>query len=278
MSRHGSLVTLLVALLVAVTGCGPSNRDLAQEQNQATPRRVAAILIPDLEGGPERTGRPHEEPQPPPPNAFLSGDPKQKLVALTFDDGPDDNFTPKVLDVLKRHNVKATFFLVGQRAQVLPDLVKRMAREGHEVGNHTWSHLKMSDATPAAIRDQIRRTDQALRRLSGQRITLFRPPYGELDPKIMQEADNLKLKTVLWNVDSLDWKQDVNTEGVVRNVLGNARPGMIVLHHSAGGKGEDLTNTVEALPQIIQTLRSQGYRFVTVSELLATGNVVPGRF
>lgn len=231
---------------------------------------------PDLAGGPEDGTRPHYDPERPPAGAYLRGDRRYRLVALTFDDGPDSVYTPRVLDALKRYGAKATFYLVGKRAAARPDLVARMIAEGHEIGNHSWDHAQLTKLSPARVHAELADTHKLLRRLSGKPVRTFRPPYGALNAVVMKEARALGYKTVLWNVDSLDWKATVTRDDVLENVLPRVKPGAIILQHSAGGKGEDLTNTVEALPLMIKTLRGQGYRLVTISEMLATGHVVPG--
>lgn len=239
---------------------------------------AAADPTPELEGGPEDGGRPHEDPAQPPAGVYLRGDRRYPLVALTFDDGPDRTFTPRVLDVLRRERAPATFFLVGTRAEKNPDVVRRIVREGHEVGNHSYSHANLARLAPQQIDRQLRRADRVLTGLTGRKVRVFRPPYGEVTPAVTRVAGALGYRTVLWNVDSLDWKRTTTAQDVVNNVVPRVRRGSIILHHSAGGKGEDLTNTVQALPQIIRTLRARGYRLVTVSELLATGRPVPGQW
>lgn len=234
--------------------------------------------VPDLEGGPEDGQRPHFDPPKPPPGAYLRGDRRHRLVALTFDDGPDSLYTPQVLNVLKKNGAKATFYLVGKRAAARPDLVKRIVAEGHEIGNHTWNHPSLTKISPARMHKELADTHQLLRRVSGKPVRTFRPPYGALNPAVLKQAGALGYKTVLWNVDSLDWKKGKTRDDVVHNVTPSVRNGSIILQHSAGGKGEDLSNTVQALPLIIKTLRGQGYRLVTVSEMLATGKVVAGQW
>lgn len=279
-------LALLLASLTLVGGCLPRvlpRRGQPPAAPQAPPPAPApgpqaTDATPELEGGPEDGGRPHEDPAQPPPGVFLSGDKRYRLVALTFDDGPDQTFTPRILDVLRAQRVPATFFVVGTRARANPGVVRRMVREGHEIGNHSYQHVNLARVTPAAVDWQLRQGDRVLRGISGRPVRVFRPPYGEVTPDVTRTARALGYKVVLWNVDSLDWKRGTTAEAVVGNVVPRARPGAIILHHSAGGKGEDLTNTVQALPVIVSSLRRQGYRFVTVSQLLATGRPVPGQW
>lgn len=284
------LAVFALVCLIGVTGCrlaGPQRRPApppAPQEGigpQVPPDGQAAIAdpeLPELEGGSESAHRPHQDPPKPPAGAYLRGDRRYRLAAITFDDGPDTTFTPRILDVLKKQGVKATFYVVGKRASVRPDLVKRMVAEGHEVGNHSWNHPSLTKISAVRVHKEIAETHQLLRRLTGKPVRTFRPPYGALNPAILKEATALGYKTVLWNVDSLDWKAGTTRDDVIHNILPQVKPGAIILQHSAGGKGEDLTNTVQALPLVIKTLRGQGYRLVTVSELLATGKAVAGQW
>jgi peptidoglycan/xylan/chitin deacetylase (PgdA/CDA1 family) len=188
-------------------------------------------------------------------------------IALTFDDGPDDNFTAQVLDVLKNSNVKATFFVIGSRAEARPDLVARMVREGHIVGNHSYSHALLTKLSVPNFEKQVEATQSVIKRLAGYEPRLFRPPYGAVSEDQVQWAASHQFLIVNWNVDSLDWK-GLNAEQVSSNILTSAKAGSIVLQHCGGGEGEDLSGTVRALPRVIRTLREQGYQFVTVPELL----------
>ncbi|SMB92774.1 polysaccharide deacetylase family sporulation protein PdaB [Desulfonispora thiosulfatigenes DSM 11270] len=192
---------------------------------------------------------------------------KEKKIALTFDDGPDNYYTVQILDVLKRENIPATFFVIGQRCNDNPEVVKRIHDEGHILGNHSFSHPNFLKLTPEKIIKELNGTDEKINNLAGYKPAFFRSPYGSLD------ADKLKLvasqgyKIIAWNVDSLDW-QGLSASEVKNNILSNTIEGSIVLQHSAGGKGEDLSGTVTALSEIITTLKKQGYEFVTVDKLL----------
>jgi peptidoglycan/xylan/chitin deacetylase (PgdA/CDA1 family) len=234
--------------------------------------------VPDLAHGPEHATRPHEDPPNPQPTAYMRGDPAMRLVAITFDDGPDGVFTPRILDVLRQNHAPATFFVVGNRVTAHPEVVRRMVAEGHELGNHSFHHPMLSKLTAAQITNELNTTNDAVRHITGSPMHVVRPPYGEVEPVVTETATGLGYRLVLWDIDSLDWKKGQTTHGVLANTVPNFRNGAIILHHSAGGKGEDLTNTIQALPTEIRTLRNQGYRIVTVSELLRTGNVVPGRW
>lgn len=277
------LLVWLAAILLVGACRAPLARRGPEPPRAAPPGPAAGAAdpdpaTPDLAGGPEDAGRPHFDPPEPPRGAYLRGDRRYRIAALTFDDGPDGIYTPRVLDQLKRYGVRATFYLVGKRAAARPDIVQRIVREGHEVGNHSWDHAELTRLDERRIHLELFQTHQTLVRLTGRPVRTFRPPYGALDDRVLREARAIGYATVLWNVDSLDWKRGMTRDDVLHNVLPAVRNGSIILMHSAGGKGEDLSNTVEALPLIIKTLRGQGYRLVTISELLATGRPLPGQW
>lgn len=202
------------------------------------------------------------------PEAFkVSGASQEKNIALTFDDGPDERFTPQVLDVLKAHGVKATFFLLGKKAEAHPAIVKRIIQEGHVIGNHSYRHPLFTKITVTQFAEEVEQTEEVLNRLTGYRPKLLRPPYGEIDEEQLQWAHSHGYMIVNWNVDSLDWK-NLGEQQVSGNILGHTKAGAIVLQHSAGGNSQDLSGTVKALPAVIARLREQGYGLVTVPELL----------
>jgi peptidoglycan/xylan/chitin deacetylase (PgdA/CDA1 family) len=241
--------------------------------NASSNRSVSSTKTPDLAGGPEKSVRaPHPMSLADLHDKYrstfiLNGTPSRRQVALTFDDAPDDRFTPQILDVLKREGVKATFFVVGARAEAHPDIVRRMVREGHVIGNHSYNHANLPKLGDAEFRDQVKRTDRIIRSFTGYSPTFLRPPYGNINENQILWLASEHKKIINWNVDSLDWKS-LSAKQVETNVLSHVHPGSIVLQHSAGGTGEDLSGTVEALPGIIRKLRSDGVRLVTVPELL----------
>lgn len=190
-----------------------------------------------------------------------------RKVALTFDDVPDPRFTPAVLDVLKKKGVKATFFVVGSRAKKHPGLVARIHREGHNIGNHSYNHPDFSKLTLREVQDQIRRAEQIISGIVGFKPRLVRPPYGEVIPEQLEWAREQGYTMVNWDVDSADWRQ-LGAEKVFRNVTRSVRPGSVVLMHAGGGRGQNLSGTVKALPDIIDWLRARGFEPVTLTELL----------
>lgn len=200
-----------------------------------------------------------------------SGDPNSRYVALTFDDGPDDTYTPQILDILKSYGVKATFFFLGSHAEKYPDIVRRAVNEGHLVASHGYTHENFANLTPDQIRQNLRRSREILESLTGKKITFFRPPYAAINSRAVETIAAEGYKIVLWNVDSLDWRS-LPKETVLANVLPATTSGSIILQHSAGGPGEDLSGTVQALPEIITTLQRRGFELVTVDRLLELGD------
>ncbi len=188
-----------------------------------------------------------------------------KLVCLTFDDGPDDVYTPAVLDILKEKDVKATFFLIGKRVEEFPEVAKRIANEGHLVGNHSYSHADLDKAS-SLMEQELTKAQAAFKKLGFSDNYIFRPAYGAANPSIVEQVANLGYKVAMWSVDSLDWT-GLSAAEVFRNVSGSIVPGAVVLQHSSGGPGEDLSGSVTAIPQIIDDLRAKGYRFVTMDEM-----------
>jgi peptidoglycan/xylan/chitin deacetylase (PgdA/CDA1 family) len=193
--------------------------------------------------------------------------PETNKVALTFDDGPDDVYTPRVLDVLAKYNVRATFFLIGSAAEKHRGIVERIIREGHEIGNHTYFHSNLSRMAPWQILLDLGKANKVFSDITGKDVPVVRPPYGALDPPAVKAIGDKGYNVLLWTVDSLDW-WGISKEEVIGNVLPKVETGVIVLQHSSGGPDEDLTGSVDALPDIIETLQSQGYSFHTASEIL----------
>ena len=181
--------------------------------------------------------------------------PAAGIVRLTFDDGPVRANTPRILNVLSNYRVKATFFVIGQRARRHPRLVKREYREGHSVQNHTYTHPDLTTLGPVETRRELRTTNRAIRAAGVPRPYRFRPPYGHTNARVRSVGASLGLIQTLWSVDPHDWANPPASV-ICRRVASNVRPGSIVLLHDGTG-----TNTVQALPCIIKRLRAQGYGF-----------------
>src|SRR6266513_1731009 len=183
-------------------------------------------------------------------------------IAMTFDDGPSTTLTPKLLDILAAHHIKATFFVIGENVVQHPEVVARAAREGHEIGNHSWSHPNFGKMSDDGVRSQVQRTDDAIKGATGARPTLLRPPYGSITAREKRWIhDEFGYQIILWDVDPYDWKRP--GPAVVRNrILKETQPGSIVLSHDIH------PGTIEAMPSTFDALEAKGFKFVTVSELI----------
>lgn len=202
-----------------------------------------------------------------PQTLILQGSYNDPRIALTFDDGPDRRFTPQVLDVLKKHDVKATFFLMGSRAHGLPIITKRIDEEGHSIGNHTYWHPKLYIESLERTWWEVKETEKVISDIVGYKPKLFRAPYGGLNEPLLSQLADMELTVIGWSVDSLDWK-GISAKEVENNVLSHTVPGSIILMHSGGHWTQDLSGMVEALDAMIPKLKEQGLEFVTVAELL----------
>src|SRR5213592_344618 len=183
-------------------------------------------------------------------------------IAITFDDGPSATLTPKLLDILAAHHIKATFFVIGENVAEHPEIVARATREGHEIGNHSWSHPNLAKMSQESVRRQLQRTDDAIKSATGNRPTLLRPPYGSItDREKHWIHDQFGYRIILWDVDPYDWKRP--GPAVVRNrILKETQAGSIVLSHDIH------PGTIEAMPSTLDALEAKGFKFVTVSELI----------
>ncbi|HEV8618717.1 MAG TPA: polysaccharide deacetylase family protein [Candidatus Udaeobacter sp.] len=190
-------------------------------------------------------------------------------IAMTFDDGPSATLTPKLLDLLAAHHIKATFFVIGENVAEHPDIVARAAREGHEIANHSWSHPNLAKMSDESVRRQLWQTDEAIKSAAGTRPTLLRPPYGSITEREKRWIhDEFGYQIVLWDVDPYDWKRP--GPAVVRNrILQETRPGSIVLSHDIH------PGTIEAMPSTFDALEAKGFKFVTVSELIRAAVIQP---
>ena len=233
------------------------------------PAPVAPTSAP---ASPEKTPEPHMA-LPADANAPVPAGQKQitfsqchvdgQYVAMTFDDGPHATNTPRLLDMLKQRNIKATFFVVGQRVEECPAIMKRIVAEGHEVANHSWSHPLLSKMAEGGVTDQLQKTHDAIVNTTGVTPKLMRPPYGGFTANQRGWA-NAKwgYKVILWDVDPLDWKVR-NADRVKTSILHDTVAGSIILSHDIH------KTTVDAMPDTLDGLIGRGFKFVTVSELLA---------
>ncbi|KKI90645.1 hypothetical protein WQ54_21695 [Bacillus sp. SA1-12] len=197
------------------------------------------------------------------------GSPSKKRIALTFDDGPENIYTPQILDILRQKDVKATFFVVGKQAREYPEQLKQIYKEGHAIGNHTWDHPHLPDLSDQELKDTIQATSEEIKKITGVKPNLFRPPYGEFEDRQIALLNKQGYRSIIWTADTKDWS-GVSAEEIVSRVKKEARPGVIILQHNYHVSGE--FETVKALPEIIDYLRAQGYEFVTVPTILGNKN------
>ena len=180
-----------------------------------------------------------------------------KQIALTFDDGPDPKVTIQILETLNKYDAKATFFMLGSRVEYYPEIAKKVQEAGHELGNHTWNHPDLTKAGVAKVRNEINETSSIIENVTGQKVTAFRPPYGAVNKTVRSQTN---LPVVLWDVDTLDWKyRDPNQ--LLAHVKGATKDGSIILMHDIH------QSTADGLDAVLAYLQSEGYTFVTVSEL-----------
>jgi len=199
---------------------------------------------------------------------FRSGSSQSNKIALTFDDGPTEVTCDQVLDILRQYNVRGTFFLLGENISKYPDVVARIAREGHVVAGHSWSHVQLEKASQKRIRYEILGTQNAIYQITGKRPALVRPPYGSINRQGLEYLKNNGYTMVNWSVDSLDWKYPFDPDNVLINTMKDLRGGSIILFHTLPGK--ERSKIIDSvLPELIRSLQAQGYQFVTVDQLLS---------
>jgi peptidoglycan/xylan/chitin deacetylase (PgdA/CDA1 family) len=185
-------------------------------------------------------------------------------VALTFDDGPFPEWTPRYLTALAAIKTPATFFMVGRQAEAHPELVQAVLAGGHELGNHSWRHANLSKVTRQEALADLNRAAAVLEKISGRPVKYFRPPYGAISPDLLAAAATQGALTVTWNIDPRDWTNP-GPPAIIKNVMANVQDGSIILLH------ERHPGTLAAVPLLVKELRAKGYELVTLSELLAGG-------
>lgn len=197
------------------------------------------------------------------PASYNSVHTSRPVVALTFDDGPHPELTPKLLDLLRAEGVRATFYVIGRNVDSYPDIARRIVAEGHEIANHSWSHPALTSLGAAKLNQELRSTSDIIERTTGRRPTNMRPPYGAINERVRQTIlRDHGLDVVMWSVDPLDWKRP-GAGVVARRLVEGAAPGGILLAHDIH------PGTIEAMPETIAGLKAKGLGFVTVSQLLA---------
>lgn len=200
------------------------------------------------------------------PNVVLAVETERPLVALTFDDGPNPQFTPTVLSILQSHGARATFFDTGQHVWMYPELARRTAAMGNEIGNHTWNHPLLTRLKRAQVTAQLRRTDAMMRTMGVPESQLFRPPYGAFDAEDDLGVKPTGKRVVGWDFCVEKELRGRSVDAAVAHLLQVVRPGSIILAHDAGDI--DRSRTMQALPALIDGLHRLGFRVVTAGELL----------
>lgn len=194
------------------------------------------------------------------PKSLRRGNPSKRYVYLTFDDGPHPKYTLQILNILKRYNVKATFFVLGKKAEQFPHIIKSIKESGHIIGNHGYSHRPIWILLPKDTREEFDKTDSIISGITGESPRYLRPPWGGVNLGLLEFLRNKSRKIVLWSLDSRDWQRTIDEKKLAKRVLERIKPGDIILFHD--GRWDDISEkTVRVLPQIIEGLRSKGYEF-----------------
>lgn len=239
MRRHSFVICFFICIGLRV---------LAQTDPLA-PKNPAPTPIPIASAGPQI--------------AYNSVHVDGPYIAITFDDGPSEKLTPKLLDILAAHHIKATFFVIGQNAADYPEILKRTLKEGHEIGNHSWSHPNFGKMSDENVRRELKKTDDAITAACGVRPTLMRPPYGSITTRQKRWIhDEFGYRIILWDVDPLDWKRP-GPKVVTSRIVKETRSGSIVLSHDIH------PGTIESVPATLNELEAKGFKFVTVSQLIS---------
>lgn len=246
--------TLALSFLALATACAAPNATPAPDSAAPKPSDATAPATP----APAKAKMAYSQ-------CHVEG----PYVAITFDDGPHATNTPRLLDMLKQRNIKATFFVVGQCVAEYPDIAKRIVDEGHEIASHSWSHPQLTKLGEGGVTDQLQRTHDVIKQTTGVTTTLLRPPYGAFTQNQIAWANKKwDYKTILWDVDPLDWKIR-NAEAVKSKILAGTVKGSIILAHDIH------KSTVDAMPETLDGLTAKGFKFVTVSELIAMDKPLP---
>ena len=302
--RWKSVVTSgIICGVLAASACAPTPMTVASgETATAPPSSSAPAATPTPSVTPERSTSPAPSTSAPTPTATASseapatpsvepsepeetqppaddntaapgGGPdctKLRCIALTFDDGPGPH-TKQLLDTLAKTGSKATFFVLGPNVASQPELIKRMAKEGHQIGNHSCNHPQLSRLSSKKVLSEIERTSAEVKKITGHGTNGIRPPYGDFNKSVRKTLSNVPDgEIILWSVDTLDWKTR-STAKTIASVKKEARPGAIVLMHDIHKP------TVDAVPAIVKYLRDEGYTLVTVDDLLASEHPKPGQ-
>ena len=208
---------------------------------------------------------------------FIGAAPGTRQIALTYDDGPNDPHTLRLLEVLAKHNVNATFFLIGSYVRQRPEIAREIVQGGHVVGNHTFTHPLLTLKSASEIRKQISDCRAALEDAIGGHSNLFRPPFGGRRPAVLRLAGELALKTIMWSVTGYDWNAPP-AAAIERKVIQQIRGGDVILLHDGGHKqmGADRSQTVIATDHLLTRYRAEGYEFVAIPTMMQKENILVG--
>lgn len=224
---------------------GPAARDASAPRDASAARGVSVAA--------------HRAPAYPMDKPLFYIDDASRAIALTIDDGPDPVYTPQVLQLLRQYQVTATFSMIGIHVAAYPDLAKMVAEAGYQIANHTWTHPDLARSPAHFVHSELARASDAIHTVTGVRPGLFRAPYGAWSAAVIRQCEHMKMIPLAWSVDPRDWARP-GTRSIVRNIMGNTRPGSIILEHDGGG---NRAQTVAALRIVLPRLLDEGYHFRT---------------
>lgn len=263
LSIHCLWPLLLVFASLSTTGCQPTTESAKQAQPAATAGEFWAAAMQEAYKSPLELQAQHETELAEGLHyrKLMHGDPASRQIAITFDDGPHPQYTPALLSILDRYHAKATFFLVGEKAEAWPDLVKAEIAAGHSVGNHTYHHVNLTKIPERLVATEILACGNVIKSITGKDPHLFRPPGGDYSAVVAQAANSLDYTIVLWTDDPGDYASP-GARVIEQRTLGSLRPGGIILIH------DGVQQTVDILPQLLQSLKDRGFECVTIDEMM----------
>lgn len=254
------IIALIISISVSIAGCGDTSAETSYQPDETTNQVTTAAPTSTT------TPTPLPTPEPTPDPALLEPSEDAPVIALTFDDGPSLRDTGKLLDLLKTEEVSATFFVLGGQVEIgREELVKRAYQEGHEIGNHTYSHQILTGLSQSEVRDELKKTSDIIKNIIGEDPTVMRPPTGAWSDEIAAISGELNMSVINWNWQSCpeDWNHHDDPEHIANHVIETAQNGHIVLLHDTNEA------TVAAMPAMIAGLKERGFRFMTVSQILS---------